>query len=366
MSGNTAGRPGVRLRSCTALRETQTATQHVRRPSFAERLGVSGTAVSSLEPKHPAVRMAVRIVLVALVVGCLVAAVLAESDRIAAIDWRFSPGWLALCLVSLLAFQLCHIEIWRLMLRALGGEVEPRRARAIWSATLLARYVPTSMLMAVGRVALCEREGVSKRVTLASVVYEFALTVITALGLAVYLVLKLDWFGAHEYLRWLAIAVPIVGLACLHPAIFHRVADAIFKRMGREPLPLSLGFGRVLEFAAMYVVSFIVAGCAVWAMAHTLHPLAAGDTPAAIASYGLGYVAGVLAFVIPGSLGAREAGVALGLSLVVPTAVAVAAAIAVRLLQMGVEVLYAVATPLVARRGRGATRAPVVGSSSPQ
>jgi uncharacterized membrane protein YbhN (UPF0104 family) len=313
--------------------------------------------MSSLEPKHPAVRLAVRIAVVVLVVGSLAGAIVAESGRIASIDWRFSPGWLGLCLLSLLAFQLLHIEIWRLMLRSLGGQIEPRRARAIWSATLLARYVPTSMLMAVGRVALSEREGVSKRVTLASVVYEFALTFITALALAVYLVLKLDWFDAHQFVRYLAIALPVAGLVCLHPAIFHRVADFIFKRMGRDPLPLSLGFGRVLEFAAMYVVSFIVAGCSVLAMAHALHPLGAGDSASAIASYGLGYVAGVLAFVIPGSLGAREAGVALGLSAVLPGAVAVAVAIAVRLLQMGVEVLYAVVTPLIARRGRARSAA---------
>jgi uncharacterized membrane protein YbhN (UPF0104 family) len=303
------------------------------------------------------VRLAVRIAVVVLVVGSLAGAIVAESGRIASIDWRFSPGWLGLCLLSLLAFQLLHIEIWRLMLRSLGGQIEPRRARAIWSATLLARYVPTSMLMAVGRVALSEREGVSKRVTLASVVYEFALTFITALALAVYLVLKLDWFDAHQFVRYLAIALPVAGLVCLHPAIFHRVADFIFKRMGRDPLPLSLGFGRVLEFAAMYVVSFIVAGCSVLAMAHALHPLGAGHSAAANASYGLGYVAGVLAFVIPGSLGAREAGVALGLSAVLPGAVAVAVAIAVRLLQMGVEVLYAVVTPLIARRGRARSAA---------
>lgn len=314
--------------------------------------------MSSLEPKHPGLRLALRIGLVLLVLGSVAAAIAAESGQVASIDWHFSPGWLALCLVSLLAFQLLHIEAWRLILRALGGEVEPRRARAIWSTTLLARYVPTSMLMAVGRVALCEREGVSKRVTLASVVYEFAFTVITALALAVYLVLELSWFDSHELLRYLAIAVPLAGLACLHPAIFHRVADHLFKRLGREPLPLSLGFGRVLEFAALYLVSFVVAGCAVLAMAHALHPLSAADSAFAIASYGLGYVAGVIAFVIPGSLGAREAGVALGLSAVLPGAVAVAVAIAVRLLQMGVEVLYAVVTPLLARRGARAAAGP--------
>src|SRR5689334_5211241 len=104
--------------------------------SFAERLGVSGAAISSLEPKHPGVRLAVRIGVVLLVIACIVLAVTKESGRISSIHWRFEPGWFALCIASLLAFQLCHIEIWRHMLRTLGGEVEPRRARSIWSLTL--------------------------------------------------------------------------------------------------------------------------------------------------------------------------------------------------------------------------------------
>src|SRR4051794_19647003 len=90
--------------------------------SFAERLGVSGAAVSSLEPRHPTVRMAVRLGIVVVVIACVVLAVSKESGQIASIHWRFEPAWLALCVAALLAFQICHIEIWRLMLRALGGE----------------------------------------------------------------------------------------------------------------------------------------------------------------------------------------------------------------------------------------------------
>ena len=323
------------------------------RPTFAERLGLTGEAFSSLEPKHPGLRMALRIAVVTLIVACVVFAVAKEAGRIGSIEWRFEPGWLALCVVALLLFQFLHIELWRLILRVLGGHIEPRRARAIWSATLLARYVPTSALMAVGRVALSEREGVPKRVTLASVVYELAFTVVSALALCVYLLWRLPALDGHEWVRWLASATVVVGIAALHPAIFHRVADYVFKRLGRAPLPLSIPFGRVLELTVMYIVSFVVAGVAVLGMAQALHGMPAGDTYTAIASYGLGYVAGVIAFVIPGSLGAREAGVALGLSAALPWAVAVAVAIAVRLLQMGVEVLYAVVTPVLARRSGG-------------
>src|SRR5690349_17275681 len=127
---------------------------------------------SSFEPKHPGLRLALRVGIVALVLGSVALALAKESGRIGSIDWRFQPGWLALCVAALLLFQFLHIELWRLVLRVLGGHIEARRARAIWSTTLLARYVPTSALMAVGRVALSEREGVPKRVTLASVVYE--------------------------------------------------------------------------------------------------------------------------------------------------------------------------------------------------
>jgi hypothetical protein len=324
----------------------------VSRPTFAERLGLSNDAISSLEPKHPGLRLALRIGVVALVVACIAFAVTKEAGRIGDVSWRFEPGWLALCVAALVLFQWMHIELWRLILRLLGGEIEPRRARAIWSTTLLARYVPTSALMAVGRVALSERESVSKRVTLASVAYEFAFTVVSSLALCVYLLWRLPALDAHEWVRWLATAALVVGIVALHPAIFHRVADYLFKRMGRARLPLSLPFGRVLELTLGYVVSFVVAGVAVLAMAHTLHGVPASDTYAAVASYGLGYVAGVIGFVIPGSLGAREAGVALGLSAALPATVAIAVAVAVRLLQMGVEVLYALVMPVVAR-GRG-------------
>jgi hypothetical protein len=328
----------------------------VTRPTFVERLGLSGEAISTLEPKHPAVRIAVRLGVVVIVVACIVLAIAKEAGRIGDITWRFQPGWLALCVAALLLFQFLHIELWRLILRVLGGRIEPARARAIWSTTLLARYVPTSALMAVGRVALSEREGVPKRVTLASVVYELVFTVIGALALCVYLLWRMPALDSHAWVRWLATAVLVVGIGALHPRIFHRAADSAFRRAGRSPLPLSIPFGRVLELTLMYVVSFVVAGIAVMAMAHALHGIGAGDTYTAIASYGVGYLAGVVAFVIPGSLGAREAGVALALSMALPWTVAVAVAIAVRLLQMGVEVSYALVTPgLARRRARGRT-----------
>lgn len=290
-----------------------------------------------------------RVLVVTIIAGCLTGAVVTQWSKLPDISWHFKPGWLALSLATLLAFEWMHIDIWRSMLRSLGGPMEPWRGRSIWATTLLARYVPTSMLMAVGRITLSEKEGVSKRVTLASVLYEVALTFTTALVISTYAIITLpDLSGRPE--RWAVLVVPVAALIALHPAVFHRVMDTVLRRLGRETLPLSLSLADVLRYAAAFIVSFLTVGVGVYAMTRALYPIHAEDLPVAVASYSLGYAAGVVAFVLPGALGAREAGVVLVLATVVPTTVAIAVAIVLRLCQIGVELLYAAVMPLIARR----------------
>lgn len=284
-----------------------------------------------------------------LVAGCLAFALATQWSKLPDIAWRFRPGWLALSLVGLVAFQWMHIELWRGMLHSLGGTLSPWKGRSIWSTTLLARYVPTSALMAVGRIALSEREGVPKRVSTASVVYEVAFTFTAAVAVSTYLVLTLPAFEEHT-LRWLVLIIPVAGLLVLHPRFFHALVDRVLRRFGREPLPISLAFPSVLAFFALFVVSFLVAGISVLAMTHALYDVPASDTTVLVASYSLGFAAGVIGFVLPGALGAREAGVAVAVAAVVPTAVALAVALVVRLVQVGVELLFAAVMPVIARR----------------
>jgi len=229
------------------------------------------------------------------VAACLDFALASQRSSLPDIEWRFQPGWLALSVPCLLAFQWMHIELWRGMLHSLGGTLPRWKAWSIWSTTLLARYVPTSALMAVGRIALSQREGVSKRVCTASVAYEVAFTFIAAVAVSTYLVLTLPAFEEHS-LRWLVLAVPVAGVAVL-------------------------------------------------AMTHALHEVPADETAVLVASYSLGFAAGVIAFVLPGALGAREAGVAVAVATAVPAAVALAVALVVRLVQIGVELLYAGVMP---------------------
>jgi hypothetical protein len=319
-----------------------------RDETLLERIGAAGASAASMGSGSRWQRV-LMIGLAVLIVGCLAAAIASQWSKLPDIEWRFAPGWLALSLAALVAFQFVHATLWVLILRALGTPIHATRGRAVWSLTLLARYVPTNIALAVSRMALAEREGVPKRICGASIVYELGFTFGGAAALGAYFVITLPDLS-DEPLRWLALAAPVLSLVALDPAIFHRFADAALTRLGRATLPLSLSRARVLAFFAAFAASFLIAGFAVYAFAEAIHGVAGDDIPTTIGAYSVGFAASVVAFVLPGGLGAREGAMAAALSPALPFAAALAVAVGIRLAQMGIEVLYAAITPVLARR----------------
>jgi glycosyltransferase 2 family protein len=319
-----------------------------REQTFLERIGAAGASATSMSGGSRGQR-ALMIGLAALIVGCLVAAIVSQWSKLSDIQWRFAPGWLALSLAALVVFQFVHATLWVLILRALGTPIQATRGRAVWSLTLLARYVPTNIALAVSRMALAEREGVPKRITGASIVYELGFTFGGAAALGAYFVVTLPDLS-DQPLRWLALAAPVLSLVALDPAIFHRFANAALTRLGRATLPLSLSRARVFGFFAAFAASFLIAGFAVYAFAEAIHGVGGDDIPTTIGAYSVGFAASVVAFVLPGGLGAREGAMAAALSPALPLAAAIAVAVGIRFAQMGIEVLYAAITPVLARR----------------
>jgi hypothetical protein len=320
-----------------------------REPTLLERLGEAGASMTSLRRDMPRWQKVLLVTVAVLVVGFLAAAIATQASKLPDIHWRFEPAWLVGSLLALILFQLAHCQLWVAMLSALGAPIHPMRGRAVWSLTLLARYVPTNLALAMSRMALAEREGVPKRVCMASIVYELGFTLAGSAAVGAYFVVTLPDLRGNPA-RWLALALPLLALVALDPAVFHRLADAALRRLGRAPLPLSLSRAQVLLFALLFSGSFLIAGFAVYAFAQAIHGVGSGDVGTVVGSYAVGFAASVLAFVLPGGLGAREGAMVAALSPALPVTVALAVAVAVRLLQMGVEVGYAAITPLLARR----------------
>ena len=148
----------------------------------------------------------------------------------------------------------------------------------------------------------------------------------------------------------------MLALIALQPRFFHPLADKLLLRLGREPLPLSLPSGRGLEFVGLYGITYLISGVSLYALAQLVYPVGSGELITVVGAFAVGTALSIIAFVLPGGLVAREAGIALALSPVMPTAPAVAVAVLSRIVQLGLEVVFAMITPLLARRAEAANR----------
>jgi glycosyltransferase 2 family protein len=315
-----------------------------------ERAGHMAARAGSLQPSDPRVRRGLHAgiaIVVALSVGLAVFATLGDLPEV---DWRFRPLGPALVVIGFGSCLIAHAEIWRRILAALGPELPVRRSYAIWFTSGLGRYVPTSLLLPVLRAAMSERVGVPKRVCLASMTYEAAFVFTGALILGAYFVVDLPALqGAPG--RFLVVALPVLALVALHPRIFHPLADRALNRLGREKLPMVLPMGRVLEFVGLYTLTYVVAGLSVYGLAQVVYPVGSDDLAIFVGAFAVGTTLSVIAFVLPGGVIAREAGIAVALSPVMPAGPAIAVAVLARIVQLGLELIGALVAPLVARRG---------------
>jgi hypothetical protein len=321
-------------------------------PTLLERAGTAAAGMGAVGPRHPGARLALPWGLVVLIFGFLLVFVLRQWNQLPDYDWRFRPGWLAVSALTVGAFYVIQGELWRAIVRSLGARIEPRQARAVWGKSLIARYVPTNMLMVVGRAVMAERHGVPRRVTLASMAYELGLGVCTAVIVGAYFVIELPRLEDQSARYAIVVVVPL-AFAALHPRVFAPAANFLLRKLGREPLPRAMPFGHVIRFALLYLVAWASIGVAVFAFASALHPVDAADFPYVATAYPVAFCVAVLTFIVPSGLGTRDAALATALAAVLAGTVATAIAVALRIFQTAVELLYVGVVAALGRRGRG-------------
>jgi glycosyltransferase 2 family protein len=317
--------------------------------TLLERAGSAAAGLGQVGPKHPTARLALQWGIAALVFGFLIFFVARQWSKLPDFDWRFSPGWLVLSALGVAGFYAGQCELWRPIVHGLGTDMPHRQARAIWAKSILARYVPTNALMVVGRVVMAEKIGVPKRICLASVIYELGLGFGTAVMVGSYFVIVLPDLEGKPVRFLILILIPLV-LTVLHPRVFGPLANFALGKLGREPLPRTLPFRNVLLISLGYIGTWALIGLGVCAFAAALHPLDSSDLPYVAAAYPVAFCVAVITFIAPSGLGTRDAALAVGISSALPSAVATAIAVAFRLFQTAIELLFVAAMVALGRR----------------
>ncbi len=319
--------------------------------TLLERAGTAAAGISSVGAGNRRRKALLQYGLAALIFGFLIFFVARQWNQLPHFDWRFSPAWLGLSLVCVALFYSVQGELWRVVLHALGEEIDARPGRAVWGKSLIARYVPTNVLMLVGRVVMAERYGVPKRITLASVVYELAFALGTAVMVGAYFVIDLPDF-ADQPARFAVLGVIPAVLVAIHPRVFGPVVNLALAKLGRERLPRVIPYGRALLLCLAYAATWVLIGLGLYAFAAALHPVDLSDLPYIAASYPVAFCVAVLTFIVPSGIGTRDAALATAMTAVLAGAVATAIAVAFRLFQTLVELLYVAAVVVLDRGGR--------------
>jgi hypothetical protein len=199
---------------------------------------------------------------------------------------------------------------------------------------------------------LAERAGVPRRITLASVVYEQAVSATSALAVAAY------FFISHpdlddEPLRWAVLLAIPAAIALLHPRVFGPLADRALRAFGREPLPAVIPLRGVLVLLAFYALNWGVISIGIYCVARSVSSIPFSEVLTVGSAQAVGYVAALVTLVAPAGLGIRDAAFAWSVKVAVPGnsfAVGSLIAIAVRGVLTVVEVIYVGAVTALGRR----------------
>jgi uncharacterized membrane protein YbhN (UPF0104 family) len=288
---------------------------------------------------------------IALVAAFIVVRLAGSWDTITAYSWRLSFGPLVASVVLFFVFYWLNGLAWWLLMRGFRLDAGLHDSVALWGQSILARYVPGNVFMFLGRALLAQRRGLALEPVGAAMVYE------QALGFAGALVTAAVLFPfAHDEpaaALWGLIAVPVI-LAGLHPRVFSPLAGRLLRALHRPPLPAVLPYRIVLALLLFFVGTWLVAGAAAYTFAAGVAEAGRGALVPVTAGYALGFVVGMVAFVVPSGLGIREAVLAATLAGSLPAGVALAWALLLRLWQTVLELVFvALASAFARRRDRG-------------
>ncbi|HVS99300.1 MAG TPA: lysylphosphatidylglycerol synthase domain-containing protein [Solirubrobacterales bacterium] len=296
-------------------------------------------------------RLALQIGLAVVVFGFLVLTVIDQWSEIQSEGVHFHVLWLIPALIILPAYFVFAAYGWDLTLRSLGYRIGFGQAQVAWGQPLLARYVPGSILYVLGRVLLSERAGVPRRISIASIVYEQAISATSAIVVAAYFIIRHPDLQGYP-IRWAVLLLIPLAILILSPQVFRPLSDKVLGAFGREPLPVVMSLRDVIALTVYYSLVWIVVAFGVYSVARSVTHIPYDDILLVGSAQAIGYFAALVTLVAPAGLGVRDAAFAWAVKAALPSrsfAVGSLISIAVRGVMTVAELIYVGAVTAIGR-----------------
>jgi uncharacterized membrane protein YbhN (UPF0104 family) len=263
---------------------------------------------------------------------------------IASLD--FAWGWLAIGSIVSLVSRYWMVLIWLVLLRGLGASKfdNPPELALVYAKSWLGRYIPGTAPWILGKIYFASKKGLSKSKLAVSSFLEAGLQILTLLVVGILMVL-IDprTVVIDAWLKVVMIAALVAFVVALWPRVFNAAATLGYrvirkKDIDRADLP---GWSTILRGAALYLVGALFSGLSMFFVALAVDPQLSWSTlPFIVGAANLATAVSMVAIFAPGGLGVREGILTVLLSIVMPTELAFASAIVLRLWSIIIDLAF--------------------------
>ncbi|NLG54380.1 MAG: flippase-like domain-containing protein [Rhodococcus sp.] len=221
------------------------------------------------------------------------------------------------------------VRAWQHTLGALEHPIPAFDAARCYLVGQLGKYLPGSVWAFVLQTELARRAGVSRGAAF--------VTVMVTVGLSTTAALIVGLFGLPALFQvstFAAVAVMVlvpIALICAYPPVLTRLVNIALKILRRAPLHQPLTMHKIGLALGWCAASWVLYGVHLWILASSRSGFELRSLAQCVGALALGMCAGVLVVVVPSGIGVREAVVVAALSPFMDAGVALALALASRL-----------------------------------
>jgi uncharacterized membrane protein YbhN (UPF0104 family) len=231
-------------------------------------------------------------------------------------------------LVAVLAALLAAMQVWRVLLAALGSPLPARPAARIMFIGQLGKYLPGSIWPVLAQMELGNEYQVPRHRSASASVLTMLLVTLT--GLLTALVALPFVAGSTDY-AWALLAAPAL-LVLLVPRVLNAILNRVLRLARRPPLEVELTGRAIAGALAWSFVSWAFYGVQIWVLTLALGAPAGKSALLALGGFAFAWTIGFLFVIAPAGAGVRDVLLALTLGLVLGHGAAIAITLVSRVL----------------------------------
>jgi glycosyltransferase 2 family protein len=203
------------------------------------------------------------------------------------------------CVLVNLLFQM---QVYRVLLAALGSPLAPRPAAQILFVGQLGKYLPGSVWPVLAQMEL----GAAHRVPRTRSASATILTMLLALLTGILVALVMLPFGGNAASEWwVFLFAPVIGV-CLYPRVLNRILDWLLRVARRPALERPLTGRAVAVALAWSTGAWVCFGLQIWLLGMRLGLSGGSGLLLAIGAFAFAWCAGFLVVFAPAGAGVRE------------------------------------------------------------